>query len=146
MSVYWYASWATFAFWAISPLWALYRHFASQAMSHRHCLLWQCRYTDMPSLAVSTCCHLGHVSSTLSALTMPVYWYAFFGCAIAGHLLVCKMIRYVNMPKPGYSMKPDMIRDMILVSFEIDVSIYYWARIGDNWKDYRMPWYAGMPK
>jgi hypothetical protein len=28
--------------------WALYRHFASQAMPHRHCPLWQCRYTDMP--------------------------------------------------------------------------------------------------
>jgi hypothetical protein len=43
-----------------------------------------------------------------------------------------KMIRHVNMPKPGYSMKPDMIRDMILVSFEIDVSIYYCARIGES--------------
>jgi hypothetical protein len=28
--------------------WALYRHFASQAMSHRHCLLQQCRNTAMP--------------------------------------------------------------------------------------------------
>jgi hypothetical protein len=28
--------------------WAIYRHFASWAMSHRHCLLWQYRYTDMP--------------------------------------------------------------------------------------------------
>jgi hypothetical protein len=41
-----------FASWATLPLglasWALYRHSASQAMSHRHCLLWQCRYTDMP--------------------------------------------------------------------------------------------------
>jgi hypothetical protein len=58
MPVYWYASWAPFAFWAILPLWAcllgpfaswsLYRHLASQAMSHRHCLFWQCRYTNMP--------------------------------------------------------------------------------------------------
>jgi hypothetical protein len=29
-------------------------------------------------------------------------------------------------------MKPDIIRDMMLVSFEIDVSIYYCARIGGN--------------
>jgi hypothetical protein len=29
-------------------------------------------------------------------------------------------------------MKPDMIRDMIFVSFEINVSIYYCARVGDD--------------
>jgi hypothetical protein len=62
--------------------WALYRHLASQAMSHRHCLLWQCRYTDMPLGLlcllgfISTLSLSGYVSSTLSALTMPVYWYA----------------------------------------------------------------------
>jgi hypothetical protein len=28
--------------------WAIYRHFASWAMSHRHCLLRQCRNTVMP--------------------------------------------------------------------------------------------------
>jgi hypothetical protein len=118
--------------------------------------------TIVPSLAISTLCLLGYVSSTSSASTMPEYYFAFFGhidtlplelfaswaalplglfcllgyfaswaslplglyidtlplmlclidivcfdnagimicllgCAIAGHLLVCKMIRYVNM-------------------------------------------------
>jgi hypothetical protein len=118
--------------------------------------------TVVPSLAISTFCLLGYVSSTLSALTMPEYCFAFFGhidtfplelfaswatlplglfcllgyfaswaalplglyidtlplrlclidivcfdnagilicllgCANTGHLLVCKMIRYVNM-------------------------------------------------
>jgi hypothetical protein len=33
-----------------------------------------------------------------------------------------KLCQYV---KPGYSVRPDMIRDMIFVSFEITVSIYY---------------------
>jgi hypothetical protein len=112
-----FASWATLAFWAILPLWALYRHFASQAMSHRHCLLWQCRYTDMP---LGLC----HRWALVSMQNDKLCYYA----------------------KPGYSVRPDTIRDMMLVNFEIDVSIYYWARIGDNWKDYRMPWYASMPK
>jgi hypothetical protein len=48
-----FASWAALPLGLLCPLgcfasWAIYRHFASQAMSHRHCLLWQCRYTDMP--------------------------------------------------------------------------------------------------
>jgi hypothetical protein len=47
------------------------------------------------------------------------------GCVTTGHLLICKMIKHVSMLRPGYSVKPDMIRDMMLVSFEIDVSIYY---------------------
>jgi hypothetical protein len=36
-------------------LW-LYRHFASWAMSHRHCLLRQYRNTTLPSLATSILC------------------------------------------------------------------------------------------
>jgi hypothetical protein len=54
-----FASWATLSLGLLLPLgllcllgcfasWASYRHFASQAMSHRHCLLWQCWYTNMP--------------------------------------------------------------------------------------------------
>jgi hypothetical protein len=180
--------------------------------------------TIVPSLAISTLCVLGYVSSTSSALTMPEYCFAFFGyidtlpleifaswatlplglaswailplgllcllglplglfcrlgyyaswailpfrilcflgylnmlplgpclidivcfdnavlicllgCANTGHLLVCKNDKLCSYAKPGYSVKPDMIRDMILVSFEIDVSIYHWARTDDNWID-----------
>jgi hypothetical protein len=113
-------SWATLplglASWAILPL-GLFQHVATWAMSHRHCLLWQCRYTDMP---LGPC----HYWALVSMQNDKLCYYA----------------------RPGYSVKPDMIRDMIFVSFEIAVSIYYWARIGDNWRDYRMPWYAGMPK
>jgi hypothetical protein len=34
--------------------------------------------TILPSLAISTLCLLGYVSSTSSASTMPEYWFAFF--------------------------------------------------------------------
>jgi hypothetical protein len=47
------------------------------------------------------------------------------GCAITGHLLVCKNDKLCYYAKLGYSVRPDMIRDMIFVSFEIAVSIYY---------------------
>jgi hypothetical protein len=62
-----FASWATLplglASWATLPLglasWAFYWHFASWAMSHWHCLLWQCRYTVMP---LGLCQHWALVS------------------------------------------------------------------------------------
>jgi hypothetical protein len=64
-----FASWATlplgllcllghFASWATLPL-GLFKHVATWAMSHRHCLLWQCRYTDMP---LGLCHHWALVS------------------------------------------------------------------------------------
>jgi uncharacterized membrane protein YphA (DoxX/SURF4 family) len=101
-----FASWATlplgllcllgfFASWATFASWALYRHFASQAMSHRYCLLWQCRYTNMP---LGLCHHRALVSMSTD-----------------------KLCQYV---KPEYYVRPDMIRDMIFVSFEIAISIY----------------------
>jgi hypothetical protein len=37
----------------------LFQHVATWAMSHRHCLLWQCRYTDMP---LGLCHHWALVS------------------------------------------------------------------------------------
>jgi hypothetical protein len=46
----------------LCPLW-LYRHFAFWAMSHRHCLLRQCRNTALPSLAISILCLLGCFAS-----------------------------------------------------------------------------------
>jgi hypothetical protein len=90
----------------------------SWAMSHRHCLLWQCQNTLMPASAISTCCHhglclidivyfdnaiilwcllglyqhvviMGYVSSTLSTLTMLEYFDACLSCASTEHLLVC---------------------------------------------------------
>jgi hypothetical protein len=64
-----FTSWATLplglASRAILPLGllCLLGHFAS----------WACLLGYFASWAISTCCHLGHVSSTLSAFTMPVY-------------------------------------------------------------------------
>jgi hypothetical protein len=130
----------------LCPLW-LYWHFASWAMSHRHCLLWPCRNTALPSLAISMLfllsylslgllCLLGLPLGLLCLLGLPLgllcLWglplglfcllgyfnmlplgpclidivcfdnagilICLLGCAIAGHLLVCKMISYVNMP------------------------------------------------
>jgi hypothetical protein len=46
----------------LCSLW-LYRHFAFWAMSHPHRLLWQCRNTVLPSLAISMLCLLGCFAS-----------------------------------------------------------------------------------
>jgi hypothetical protein len=129
-------------------------------MSHRHCLIGHCRNTLMPSWAISTCCHhglclidvaclgtvrilwcllglcrhvaiMGYVSSMLPAWALSEYFDAWLGGSIIGsHWYVKQQVMLVC--RPGYSVSLDMWRVMIVVSFEIDVSVYERARIGDD--------------
>jgi hypothetical protein len=148
-----FASWATFplglisllgyfASWAALPLgllcllgyfasWAIYWHFASWDMSHWHCLLWQCRYTAMPlglfqyaaTWAMShRHCLLWQCQNTAMPLGLCHHW----------ALVSMSNVRLCQYPKSGYSVRPDTIRDVILVIFEMDISICYWARIGND--------------
>jgi hypothetical protein len=141
-----------FASWATLPL-GLFQHVIIWAMSHRHCLLWQFRYTDMP---LGLCQHwalvqyakmIRHVNmlnrDTLWNRIWQKIWYL---------LALRSMSRYITEPELAITERIIECRDMLACRNKrryellIGALICWRTEINGDWGFWSMPWYVGILK